>query len=150
MSNNPAGIQSKNSFWLILLSSFFFYIPCGAESPTSKDTKQSNDSIKKESRKKSSVSLTYYFDSRDYNTLNIVTSFPDLPAQFIIWGFMDLHGDQKNSSQRFDLTRYFLEYRLSRPIFSNSVNFLKGIGLEAEYNDFNGSHNSVVRFGPTY
>ena len=44
--------------------------------------------------KKVSVGATYYFDSRDYKTLNLLTSVPDLPGKFRLWGFVDLHGQK--------------------------------------------------------
>jgi hypothetical protein len=101
-------------------------------------------------RKPAKVDLTYYFDNRDYNTLNIQTSLPDLPWGFKIWGFIDIQSEQKNADQRFDLTRYFMEYRLKRSIFSNSTSAWKGLGFEIEYNDANGTDNAVVRPGLTY
>jgi len=96
------------------------------------------------------VDLTYYFDSRDYNTLNVQTSLPDLPWGFKIWGFIDIHSEQNNTEQRFDLNRYFFEYRLKRPFFPNAKSAWKGLGFEIEYNDANGTDNSVVRTGVTY
>ncbi len=101
-------------------------------------------------RKPAKVYLTYYFDSRDYNTLNIQTSLPDLPWGFNIWGFVDFHSEQKNADQRFELTRYFIEYRLKRPLFPNANGAWKGLGFELEYNDLNGTDNTVVRPGFTY
>lgn len=103
-----------------------------------------------ETPKKLKVELTYYFDTREYNTLNIVTSVPDLPADLKIWGFIDIHGDQNSGDRRFQLTRYFLEYRLSRLIFPKGDSVFKGLGFEAEYNDFDGPDNDVLRLGLTY
>ena len=96
------------------------------------------------------VGLTYYFDTREYNTLNILTSVSDLPADLKIWGFIDIHGDQNSGDRRFQLTRYFLEYRLSRSIFPKGDSVIKGLGFEAEYNDFDGPDNDVLRLGLTY
>jgi hypothetical protein len=101
-------------------------------------------------KKSTQVALTYYFDSRDYNTLNLTTGFSDLPLGFKVWGFVDISSDQNNTGRRFDFTRYFAEYRLKRSLFSNSNNALKGLGFEIEYNDFNDSGNTVVRPGFTY
>jgi len=103
-----------------------------------------------ETKKKSTVAFTYYFDSRDYNTLNMVNSVPDLPAGLKLWGFIDFNAEQNNESARFELTRYFLEYRLSKPLFPNGKPALKGLNLEVEYNDSNGPDNDVLRFGLTY
>ena len=107
--------------------------------------------IAEASKKKSAtVNLTYYFDSRDYNTLNVQTSLPDLPWGFNIWGFVDIHSEQKNAEQRFDLNRNFIEYRLRRPLFPDAKSALKGLGFELEYNDLNGTDNTVVRPGITF
>jgi hypothetical protein len=100
--------------------------------------------------KKNIIEVSYYFDSRDYNTFNILTLFPDLPLDLKIFGFVDFHGDQNQSDNRFDLTRYFMEYRLGRPLLPKSSGWIKGLGIEAEYNDFNGQRNHVSRFGATY
>jgi hypothetical protein len=108
-------------------------------------------SITEASKKKpAQVNLTYYLDSRDYNTLNMVTSIPDLPLNFKIWGFVDVNSEQNNADQRFDFTRYFIEYRLKRSLFPNATSAWKGLGFEVEYNDANGIDNTVVRTGVTY
>ena len=60
------------------------------------------------------------------------------------------NAEQNNESARFELTRYFLEYRLSKPLFPNGKPALKGLNLEVEYNDSNGPDNDVLRFGLTY
>jgi hypothetical protein len=101
-------------------------------------------------RKPAKVDLTYYLDSRDYNTLNLQTSLPDLPWGFNIWGFVDFHSEQKNADERFDLTRYFMEYRLKRKIFTNTTSAWNGLGFEVEYNEANGDDNTVLRTGVTY
>ncbi len=94
----------------------------------------------------SQLNVSYYFDSREYNTLNIQASTRKLPLDIFFWGFVDIHSDQNKNSDRFDLTRYFIEYRFIRPIGFG----IDGLDWEMEYNDFNGSDNSVVRFGVTY
>ena len=94
--------------------------------------------------------LTYYFDSRSYNTLNVLTSVSDLPWNMNIWGFTDFHGVQKASDQRLDLTRYFMEYRLRRGIDPNWIAGLNGVGIEVEYNEGNDSGNNMLRFGVNY
>ena len=105
--------------------------------------------------------LTYYFDSRSYNTLNVLTSVSDLPWNMNIWGFTDFHGVQKASDQRLDLTRYFMEYRLRRGIDPNWIAGLNGVGIEVEYDDgaayseakedTTGRNNpSMLRFGVNY
>ena len=94
--------------------------------------------------------LTYYFDSRSYNTLNVLTSVSDLPWNMNIWGFTDFHGVQKAAGERFDLTRYFMEYRLRRGIDPNWIAGLNGVGVEVEYNEGSGSANNMLRFGVNY
>jgi len=97
-----------------------------------------------------SINLTYYFDSRSFNTLNILTSSKSLPLGFNLWGFTDIHGAHNEPGNRFDLTRYFMEYRLRRTLNPEWVLGLNGLGLEMEYNDFNGSGNGMLRFGITF
>lgn len=95
-------------------------------------------------RPSGSSTLTYYLDSRDYGTLNVLTSAPDLPLGLNVWGFVDLHADQDGGSRRFDTTRYFTEYRLRRAVG------LSGLGVELEYNGANGPDNDMLRAGITY
>ncbi len=97
-------------------------------------------------RDSSQLNVSYYFDSREYNTLNIQASTHKLPLDIFFWGFIDIHSEQNNNSDRFDLSRYFIEYRFIRPVGFG----IEGLNWEAEYNDFNGSNNSLVRFGVTY
>ena len=93
---------------------------------------------------------TYLFDHREYNTLTISGGFKNLPLGFNAWGFIDIHSDQNNESNRFDFTRYFLEYRLRRTLDPEWVFGVKGLGLEVEYNDSNGANNNLLRFGVNY
>jgi hypothetical protein len=93
-------------------------------------------------------SLSYYFDSRDFNT--IVNSVTNLPWRLSIWGFADFHSNQGQARDRFDPTRYFMEYRLSHLIDPKWLGGFEGLGLQAEYNDSNGSGNTLARFGVTY
>jgi len=93
---------------------------------------------------------TYLFDHREYNTLTISGGFKNLPLGFNVWGFIDIHSDQNNESNRFDFTRYFLEYRLRRTLDPEWVFGVKGLGLEVEYNDSNGANNNLLRFGVNY
>lgn len=93
------------------------------------------------------AAVTYYYDSREYSTLNLLTSIKGLPLGLDLWGFTDLHGDQGDDSGTTDLTRSFSEYRLSKSLCSDCVDGIDGFGLMAEYNDFSGSENSLGRFG---
>lgn len=144
-------VKMKNTCFLFALL-FFFSLRFGEASQTDKPEAMpakiySNES---EGLKKPKIAVTYYFDSRDYNTLNIVTSVPKLPSSFKLWGFVDLHGDQNNGSKRFNITRHFLEYRLSRYLFPDANTSIRGLDFEVEYNDFNGPDNDVLRLGLTY
>ncbi len=103
-----------------------------------------------ESEWNSVASLSYYYDTREYSTLTIFTAAQGLPLGFAVWGFTDLHGDQHNESGPADFTRYFMEYRLSRDLDPRWVLGVQGLGLMAEFNDFNGRDNNLVRFGPYY
>lgn len=94
--------------------------------------------------------LTYYFDTREYNTLNFVTGLSNLPGAIKLWGFVDLSGKQRSGNDRFDITRYFLEYRLSKSIFPSSHRIIKNIRFEVEHNDSNGPDNDVLRLGLTF
>ena len=96
------------------------------------------------------VAVTYYFDTREFNTVNVFTGSKPLPGGFEFWGFTDLHGAQGAGSSRFSLTRHFMEYRLIYPLHPVLIPGIKGFELEAEYNDFNGPDNNLVRVGLTY
>ena len=91
--------------------------------------------------------LTYYRDSRNYGTMNILTSAAKLPLGLQFWGFTDIHGNQRGEGAEFE--RYFMEYRLSRPLPKRYVG-IRGLGFQAEYNDFHGAGNSLARFGVTF
>lgn len=91
-------------------------------------------------------SIAYYFDSRDYNTLAVNTA-ADLPLDFKLWGFTDFNGNQ-NEGSRYDLERFFMEYRLLHEIPEEWIFGVKGVGVLAEFNNFNGSDNDLFRFGP--
>ncbi|HHZ69931.1 MAG TPA: hypothetical protein EYO51_03305 [Methylococcaceae bacterium] len=93
---------------------------------------------------------TYLFDHREYNSLTVSGGFKNLPLGFNAWGFIDILSDQNNESNRFDFTRYFLEYRLRRTLDPEWVMGVKGLGLEVEYNDANGANNNLLRFGVNY
>ena len=91
-------------------------------------------------------SIAYYFDSRDYNTLAVNTA-ANLPLDFKLWGFTDFNGNQ-NEGSRYDLERFFMEYRLLHEIPEEWIFGWKGVGVLAEFNNFNGSDNDLFRFGP--
>ena len=88
--------------------------------------------------------LTYYRDSRNYGTMNILTSASRLPLGLNFWGFTDIHGNQGGGGGQFE--RYFMEYRLSRPLPPKYIG-IQGLGFQAEFNDFRGAGNSLARFG---
>jgi hypothetical protein len=85
----------KKAF-LYLLAIFIFCIitiPANAEKLNEID--ETPEKIAFKSKKIINANLTYYFDTRQYNTLNILTSVPDFPADFKIWGFADCQGQSK-------------------------------------------------------
>ncbi len=94
------------------------------------------------------ATLTYYLDTRSYNTLNILVTPRALPGGMNLWGFVDLHGNQNDGNERFDLSRYFIEFRLRKPIVADWL--FDGLGVEIEYNDFNGQGNDLLRPGVTF
>ena len=99
------------------------------------------------SKLRPAAKLTYYRDSRNYGTVNIMTSANGLPLGLQFWGFTDLHGNQGGEGAEFE--RYFMEYRISRPLPKQYVG-IQGLGFQAEYNDFHGAGNSLARFGITF
>ena len=146
--------NKKTVFVITLLISFLLllFLPATSFSSSRENPRQksSKTSKQKEALKKNIIEFSYYFDSRDYNTVNILTLFPNLPFDLNIFGFVDFHGNQNQPENRYDLTQYFMEYRLGRPLFPKSSGWIKGLGIEAEHNDFNGQRNHVSRFGFTY
>jgi len=107
-------------------------------------------SFANDSTKETVATINFYYDVREYPTINILTSTKGLPLGFSIWGFTDLHGNQNDPQNSVDLARYFMEYRLSRQLDSKWVFGIKGLGLQVEYNDFNSAGNNVFRFGGTF
>ena len=80
------------------------------------------------SKVRTATKLTYYRDSRNYGTMNIVTSAAGLPLGLKFWGFTDVHGNQgREGADEFE--RYFMEYRLSRPLPKQYVG-IQGLGFE--------------------
>ena len=95
------------------------------------------------------VQTTYYFGSRDYNSLTIQSSV-DLPLSFNFWGFTDIRGNQNEPDKRFVFKRSFMEYRLRRKLDPEWVLGIKGFGVDVEYNGRNGKDTTVLRYGLTY
>lgn len=93
-----------------------------------------------------SALLGYSYDTRDFTTLNITTFTGRLPYGFTIWGFADISSMQGSGTQRFDLTRHFIEYRFRW----NAPGAARNFGVELEYNDVSGAGNSVLRGGIHY
>ncbi|MDA0205239.1 MAG: hypothetical protein O3A53_02295 [Acidobacteria bacterium] len=96
------------------------------------------------------LGITHYFDSRQYETLSVLSQLNNLPLGLRLWGFTDLHGDQQHPDGRFHLDRFFMEYRALAPLKSDWLSKSDEFGGIAEYNDFNGPGNSLVRFGAYY
>jgi len=95
------------------------------------------------------ANLTYYGDSRGFNTLAVLAA-GDLPMNFKFFGFVDFHGTHNTPDARFDLSRFFLEYRLRKTISPQLVMNIQGLGLDLEYNDFAGKGNNILRAGLTF
>lgn len=107
-------------------------------------------SFANDSTKETVATINFYYDVREYPTINILTSTKGLPLGFSIWGFTDLHGNQNDPQNSKDLARYFMEYRLSRQLNSKWTAGISGLGIQIEYNDFNSASNNVFRFGVTF
>lgn len=118
--------------------------------PSSQEPKKKVPSKTSTILKNTRVNLSYYFDSRDFNTMNLLVNSTGLPWGFNIFGFTDLHGTEGKGSSRFDMTRFYHEYRLRRPLTPDWVFGVKGFDVELEYNDANGSNNTVLRAGVGY
>ena len=84
--------------------------------------------------------VSHHTDTRNYSTFGVVTSH-GFPRGLSFWGFTDIHAAQDEGS---DLSYYFMEYRVNQSIP------VKGLALEAEYNDHPGDDNNLVRLGLTY
>ena len=95
------------------------------------------------------VQTTYYFDSRDYNSLTIKSSV-DLALGFNFWGFTDIRGNQNDPDKRFVFKRSFMEYRLRRKFDPEWVLGIRGLGFDVEYNGRNGKDTTILRYGLTY
>lgn len=91
------------------------------------------------------VELSYFADTRQYNTLTLTTSAHSLPFDMSVWGFVDLHSQQNTAASRFDITRYFLDYRLTVPVPN-----IQGLGLVAKVTDMPGDYNALLRGGISY
>ena len=81
----------------------------------------------------------YDFDSRGFNVLHFMGSSP-LPYGFDIWGFIDIEGADLAGANREDLSRYFLEIDIKKKLWKNG-------GIIGEYNDLQGTGNSIGRLG---
>lgn len=91
--------------------------------------------------------ISYYFDSREFNTFAVSVSASNLWEGISLWGFTDLHSQHKDQPHRYDLTRSFSEYRLSRNLFHSPT--MGAFGVQFEYNDVTPGQNAVGRCGLT-
>ena len=93
--------------------------------------------------------VQYYFDERDFNTLEIMVASDRLPLGLKFFGFTDLHGTENDADHRFDTTRSFSEYRLYHTGLGELIG-LPGLGLMVEYNDFTPGSADLLRAGLLY
>lgn len=84
----------------------------------------------------------YDFDDRGFNVLHFMGNSP-LPYGFNIWGFIDIEGDDRIGAEREDLSRFFLEIDVKKPIWKN-------FGIIGELNDLQGVGNEIGRLGVFY
>lgn len=89
--------------------------------------------------------LLYYLDTRGNNTMTAYYATQRLPLGLEIFGFTNFDSEQ-DASNRFKMTQFFTELDLTR-LFKTPIG---GVGLQAEYNDAQGTGNSVARFGIVY
>ena len=144
-------ITSLNYKVFFALSFFFLCVKAvQANSAVTKDFSTENFPVNIGPLKDLNIIPTFYFDTRNYTTLNIESGLSTLPGGLNFWGFVDLLGNQESGNDRFDVDRYFLEYRLSKSLFSGNHSVLKDIRFEVEHNDSNGPDNDVLRLGLTY
>lgn len=102
-----------------------------------------------EPERRTGAQAAYYFDSRGFNTLTLISSTNGLPLGTTVWGFVDLHS-AFDGDDRQDMTRYFAEYRLARALDPDWIGGVEGVGLVAEYNDLDGGGNALLRLGASY
>jgi len=97
--------------------------------------------------KNTMATVICYLDNRGYNTVSILTGTGGLPGGFSVWGFTDFQSNQNSSDNRFDTSRYFMEYRLMLGLDQKWIGGIRGMDVQAEYSDATGEDNSLVRFG---
>ena len=90
--------------------------------------------------------LQYYFDSRDFNTINLTVLVPKLPYRFHLFGYTNLHGRQGRGGQRFDVRETFSEYRLSNYTLGDQLG-VDGLHFFAEANYRSPGRPSIGRAG---
>ena len=90
--------------------------------------------------------VQYYFDSRDFNTLNVTNRISGLPFQSDFFGYTNFNGRQDRGSQRFDIRETASEYRLTSYL-PGSLLGSKNTGLFAEVNYNSPGRRSIGRFG---
>ncbi len=145
----------------MIVCSLLYHVPSLAQAEqdvaasASNDTNPSgqNDSPKTPKStivKNTKVNLSYYFDSRDFNTMNVLVNSTALPWGFNVFGFTDFHGTENVPTERFELNRFYHEYRLRRPLDDLPFMPIKGFDLEFEINDSNLPKDGVARLGIGY
>jgi hypothetical protein len=76
------------------------------------------------------------------------TMHKGLPWGLNLWGFTDFNGTQGTRDDHFELTQFFTEYRLRKPL--PKLYKVEGLGVELEYNEASGADNGLLRVGLTF
>lgn len=92
------------------------------------------------------VSLSQYYDNREFLTSSLGVSLNGLPAGFSIWGFTDFHWDSDNESRP---DNSFSEYRLYNNLVGKALH-IDGLSLLGELNYFTPQDLGVGRLGVSY
>ena len=76
------------------------------------------------------------------------TMHKGLPWGLNLWGFTDFNGTQGTRDDHFELTQFFTEYRLRKPL--PKLYKVEGLGVELEYNEASGADNGLLRVRLTF
>ncbi|MEI6437433.1 MAG: hypothetical protein WCO69_01635 [Candidatus Omnitrophota bacterium] len=123
----------KKSFWLAV----FFLFLCSVSNSYAQDKGPVAKAING-----FSTWGVYAWDSRSYNTFKLYYNERSLPFGLTSWGYIAFSGDSDQPQDRYRLTAYLADVRLSKPLAD-------GFQLESEYGSQT-DKNDVGRFGLGY